>query len=223
MDTEWDAIGLDAPAFARARHLCAFFHAVDEQYRVLIPFIKEGYDRNEKGCHIVNPESRDEHLRRLNEAGIPIEKAITSGRIEVHCWDDVYIHKGRFDAGRKLAFIKDALQRGRAEGYRRTRLIGEVERKAHGRPDSRVLVEYEARLTALLVESDDYVICVYDIQKFGAGVLLDFLRTHPLIIVDEVMHVNPFFVMPATFLRELRARPAKASGAVTSSAVKAQK
>jgi hypothetical protein len=27
------------------RHVCAFFHSPDEEYRVLLPFIKEGFER----------------------------------------------------------------------------------------------------------------------------------------------------------------------------------
>jgi len=37
------------------RHVCAFFHSADEEYRVLLPFIKEGFERGEKAFHIVDP------------------------------------------------------------------------------------------------------------------------------------------------------------------------
>ena len=46
------------------RHVCAFFHSPDEEYRVLLPFIKEGFERGEKAFHIVDPTLREEHLRR---------------------------------------------------------------------------------------------------------------------------------------------------------------
>ena len=29
------------------RHVCAFFHTHEEWYRVLLPYIKEGFDRGE--------------------------------------------------------------------------------------------------------------------------------------------------------------------------------
>jgi hypothetical protein len=37
------------------RHICAFFDSSDEEYRVMLPFIKEGIDRGEKAFHVVNP------------------------------------------------------------------------------------------------------------------------------------------------------------------------
>ena len=39
------------------RHVCAFFHSPDEEYRVLLPFIKEGFERGEKAFHIVDPDA----------------------------------------------------------------------------------------------------------------------------------------------------------------------
>jgi MEDS: MEthanogen/methylotroph, DcmR Sensory domain len=54
------------------RHICAFFHNRDEEYRVLLPFIKEGLKRGEKAFHIIDPEQREEHLERLSSAGIDV-------------------------------------------------------------------------------------------------------------------------------------------------------
>ena len=47
---------------------------------------------------------------------------------------------------------------------------------------------------------------MYDLAKFGAGVVVDILRTHPMALIAGVLQENPFFVPPDEFLRELRAR-----------------
>src|SRR3954466_7801028 len=65
------------------RHVCAFFHSPDEEYRVLLPFIKEGFERGEKAFHIVDPTLREEHLRRLESAGIEVAAAETKGQFEL--------------------------------------------------------------------------------------------------------------------------------------------
>jgi hypothetical protein len=41
------------------RHVCAFFHSDDEGYRVLLPFIKDGFERGEKAFHLVHAASSD--------------------------------------------------------------------------------------------------------------------------------------------------------------------
>src|SRR5260370_9579942 len=62
------------------RHVCAFFHNPDEEYRVLLPFIKDGFERGEKAFHIVDPNLRAEHRLRLASPGLDMEKTETSGQ-----------------------------------------------------------------------------------------------------------------------------------------------
>src|SRR5258708_13585101 len=50
------------------RHVCAFFNSADEEYRVMLPFIKDGFERGERAFHIVDPALRAEHLRRFESA-----------------------------------------------------------------------------------------------------------------------------------------------------------
>jgi hypothetical protein len=42
--------------------------------------------------------------------------------------------------------------------------------------------------------------CLYDLQRFGAEVLMDALRTHPIAIVDGAIHENPYYIDPGSFL-----------------------
>src|SRR5207302_7082886 len=77
------------------RHVCAFFHNADEEYRVLLPFIKDGFDRGEKAFHIVDPKLREEHRLRLMSTGINVEKAEMNGQFELCNWADAYLQIGR--------------------------------------------------------------------------------------------------------------------------------
>src|SRR2546421_6602148 len=96
----------------RSRHVCAFFHHKEEEYRVLLPFIKEGFDRGERAFHIVDPALRAEHLRRLESAAIDTKQAETRGQFELRNWADAYLREGHFDQDRMLALIQDVLDGG---------------------------------------------------------------------------------------------------------------
>ena len=50
---------------AETRHVCAFFNSDEEEYRVLLPFIKDGFECGHKAVHVVNPDQRSEHMQRL--------------------------------------------------------------------------------------------------------------------------------------------------------------
>ena len=190
------------------RHICAFFHSPDEEYRVLLPFIKDGFERGEKSFHIVDPKLREAHRRRLESADIDVAAAEKNGQFELRNWADAYLRDGHFDQNRMLALIQEVLEGGRQQGFPLTRLVAHMEWALEDRPGVDDLVEYETRLNYLLPRYPDPVICVYDLAKFGGNIVVDIMRTHPMIIIGGLLQENPFFVPPDEYLRQLRERGA---------------
>src|SRR3989454_5276172 len=110
----------------RHRHICAFFNSIDEEHRVLRSFIRDGLDRGERGFHIVDPDLRTEHLKRLAEAGINVGRAIDTGQLEVRAWQEGYLRGDCFNPGAMLALIEEGLQSGAPTGYPLTRLLAPI-------------------------------------------------------------------------------------------------
>jgi hypothetical protein len=44
------------------------------------------------------------------------------------------------------------------------------------------------------------ILCLYDLERFGSEVLMDVLRTHPRVIVDDMVHDNPYYIEPGKYL-----------------------
>src|ERR1700751_4778939 len=63
-------VRLAGSVLERSRHVCAFFRSKDEEYQVLLPFITEGIEQGDRTFHILDAHRRQDHLRRLQEAGI---------------------------------------------------------------------------------------------------------------------------------------------------------
>ncbi len=205
MDESTTTVRLPGAAARRFGHVCGFFHSREEEYRVLLPLAKEGFERGEKVFHIVDPEHRPERMRRLEEVGISPAAARRPGQVEVRAWEESTLPGGRFDQEAMLAVLSEVLAGGKADGFGLTRFWSNMEWALEG-TGMQTLLEFEARVNRILPENDDLVVCAYDLTKFGAGVMMDVLRTHPLVIIGGFLHENPFFVPPDEFLRELRAR-----------------
>jgi len=199
-------VSLCGAVLDRHRHVCAFFNSKEEEYRILLPFIKEGLAQGDKAFHIVNAQHREERLRRLEEAGVDLAEAERQGKVEVRVWEEAYLQGGRFDQNAMLALIEEVLQSGKAANHGLTRLWANMEWALEDRPGVDDIVEYESRLNYVLPKYDDAVVCTYDLAKFSATVIMDILRTHPLVIVGGILQENPFFVPPDEFLKELRER-----------------
>ncbi|WP_028061413.1 MEDS domain-containing protein [Candidatus Solirubrobacter pratensis] len=206
MNTNDHSVHFAGGTLGRHRHICALFNSIDEEHRVLRSFIKEGFERGEKALHFVGPGLHDEHLKRLAEADIDVEGAIGSGQLDVRLWQDAQLREDRFDQDAMLALIEEVLQAGKAAGYPLTRFLAHMEWALQDTPGVENLVEFETRVNYVLPKYDDPVICAYDLSKFSSSVVIDIMRTHPVVIIGGVLQENPFFVSPDQFLLELRER-----------------
>lgn len=141
----------------RARHVCAFFHSRDEEYRVLMPFITEGFEHGDRAFHVVDPDHRSDHLRRLRASGIDTDEAEDRGQLKVLRWEDAYLREGHFDQNAMLALIEEVLTEGKTRGFPLTRLVANMEWALEDRPGVDDIVEYETRLNFVLPKYDDAV------------------------------------------------------------------
>jgi MEDS: MEthanogen/methylotroph, DcmR Sensory domain len=188
------------------RHICAFFNSTDEEHRVLRSFFKDGFEHGDKAFHLVDPELREEHLKRLGDAGINVQGAMDTGQLEVRPWQDAPLREGRFDQDAWLMSFEQVLQSGPAAGYPQTRFLAHMEWALVDLPGVEDLIEFETRVNYVVPKYDDIVICAYNLSKFSASVVMDSLRTHPIVIIGGILQENPFFIPPDQFLLELRER-----------------
>jgi hypothetical protein len=213
MEAHDNSLQIVPNALGENRHVCAFFNSSDEQYRVLRSFLADGFDQGDKAFHLVDPKRRDEHLRRLADAGIDVEEAVDSGQLEVHPWQAGPLRGDRFDQDAWLAGFEQVLQSGPAAGYVHTRFLAQMEWALTDLPGVEDLIEFETRVNYVVPKYDDAVICAYDLSKFGASTVMYALRTHPVVIIGGLIQENPFYVPPDQLLLELRERGAVSEGA----------
>jgi hypothetical protein len=185
------------------RHVCAFFNSREDEYRITLPFIHEGLARGEKAYHLIGADRQDDHVERLEAAGIDTAAFQRSGQFELHGWDETYFGgQGYFDPDRWLAVLEQAL----ASGPPITRFVAHMEWALEDRPGVDRIVEYEAGANYMCAKYKNPVICCYDLARFSADVVIDTMRTHPLVIIGGTLQENPFFVHRDELINELRSR-----------------
>lgn len=206
-------IRLAGSVLGAQRHVCAFFHNPDEKYRILLPFIKEGFECGDRAFHVVDLTLREEHFRRLESAGIAVTATQHRLQLEVATVEETFLRGGRFNPEAVLALIQETLKTGTTLGFPLTRFIAQVsERILQDGSNADEWVQCEAQLNYILPQYNDPIICVYDLTKIGAAVVVDMLRTHPMVIIGGLLQENPFFLPPDEFLRQLRERGAAQAG-----------
>jgi MEDS: MEthanogen/methylotroph, DcmR Sensory domain len=203
---QWD-VWLAGEPLEYSHHVCGFFRSPEEAYGVLLPFIKEGIDRGDRGFHLIDSDNRADHFQRLAQVGIDAARAEGTGLLEVRSWSDFQFRSGQFDQHAMLALLEEVLVDGKARGFNRTRLVANMEWSTKDVPGVENLLEFETRVNYLSARNNDPLICTYDLDSYGAGLIVDILRTHPYVIIGRILQQNPFFVPPDEMLLELRERP----------------
>jgi hypothetical protein len=204
-------ISLAGAQLGETRHICAFFNNDEEEYRVLLPFIKDGLKCGDKAVHVLNPDQRPYHLQRLIAAGIDPDAAQQNGQLELRTNTEVYLPDGRFDQDRMLS-VFEQLASGNAPGdYPLSRICCRMDWAVEDRSHVDDVIEFESRVNDVWAHHDDAVVCTYHLGQFGGDAVIDIMRTHPMVIVGGILQHNPFYVPPEEFLEEFRQRRASRS------------
>lgn len=199
-------ISLAGSQLGAVRHVCAFFSSDEEEYRVLLPFIRDGFECGHKAVHVVNAHQREEHVQRLATAGIGTPAAEQSGQLEIKINTDVYLRDGKFDQDRMLTTFEQ-LASGNAGGpFPLSRIVCRMDWARGDRSRLQNVIEFESRVNEVWSRHEDAVICTYHLPQFSGDAVIDILRTHLLVILGGALQQNPFFVPPEQFLSEYRAR-----------------
>src|SRR5207245_9049653 len=95
-------ISLCGSQLGKTRHVCAFFNSDEEEYRVLLPFIRDGFERGDKAIHVVSPDQHRGHLQRLAGIGIDSTAVQRNGQFELRSSTETYLPDGPFYQARML-------------------------------------------------------------------------------------------------------------------------
>ena len=178
-------------------HLALIYDHQEEQFDIVIPFLKIGLERGEKSVFIVDG-STDEAVRGGMEGyGIDVERAIASGALVIMTKTDAYLKNGDFDPDWMIAFLKEAIDQAEAEGYKCLRASGEMtwalgpSGDAHNR-----LIEYECKLNNFYPAHNTNLICQYNRKRFRPETLMQVIHTHSRLVFGNRVCDNPHYISP---------------------------
>ena len=92
--------------------------------------------------------------------------------------------------------LSDNLEQVVAEGSGMLRVTGEMPwpgalLQPHGADEFFV---YEAALNDVVDRKPAIFMCLYELQRFGLDMLVAVLKTHPVVLLDRTVLVNPHFL-----------------------------
>ena len=176
-------------------HICGVFSGEQERDQVLIPFLQAGLASGDKCICVVDGTSPEEIVAALGPAGAAA--TLTVGKqLEVIGAADMYLRSGRFSAdeviGAWKAAISDAMYAGQFDAVR----VVETWSRRDVIPDMNELLMLESEMNRYLPLYPQVVMCLYDMDQFGSGALVNLVMTHPRMLVGGMVIENPYYLTP---------------------------
>src|SRR5438876_4151814 len=181
-------------------HLCSIYESPQEHYAVDVPFIRIGLDRGEKCIYIADDGTVGDVRQAMQSEGIDVERATASKALVLATKEQAYLKHGSFHPDWMFTFWKKATQLAMSEGFSAVRATGETEWVLRGGRGLERWMEYESRLTHTLSESNCSALCQYNRRLFPPELLLDVIRTHPMVVYGGTVCRNLYHVPPDEFL-----------------------
>ena len=181
-------------------HLCLIYETPEEQFAAIVPFVRIGLERGERCVYVADDNTSEEVLAQIKKGGVDTARALEAGSLSVITKKEAYLKQGYFDPDWMIRFLKEATDATRAEGYAGLRVTGEMTWMLGGDPGSDRLIEYEAKLNYFFPKNDVLAICQYNIGRFSPQIIMDVIRTHPLVIYRGQVCRNLYYVSPDEML-----------------------
>jgi hypothetical protein len=184
-------------------HVCVFCRG-GERDELLVPFLADGLAAGDRCLAVVDTGEPEELVDALGTARGDAHEA---EQLTVLASRDVYLSDRGFDMEGMLDFYGAEL-RGVAEGrsgYDCIRTAGEMSWALRDIPGVEDLLAYEARVNQVMAANPQAAaisLCVYDVERFDAELIVGVLRTHPKVVMAGTVLDNPFYIQPEEFLRQ---------------------
>jgi hypothetical protein len=178
-------------------HICGVYSGDLQRNQVMIPFLQAGLELGDKCICVVDGTPPGEIVSMLGTEGSAFA---ASRQLEVMRATDVYLRSGRFSAdeviGSWKAAISDAMYDGRFDVVRAV----ETWSRRDVVPDMRELLVLESEMNRYLPLFPQVIVCLYDVDRFGGGIIIDLLKTHSQMLVGGMLLDNPYHQPPDELL-----------------------
>ncbi len=172
------------------RHCCCLYGAETERRAAIAPFLADGLQQGDKLLYLVDCNDTQATLDWLEASGLEAERHLRGGQLSVVTADASYLRGRLFDPDRMIAWLGEATERARAEGFSALRVTGEMTWALRGLPGCERLLEYETKVEGFLQQERCRNVCQYDLQRFDTPLLLDVLLRHQVAILRSQTYLT---------------------------------
>jgi hypothetical protein len=185
------------------QHICAMYFGVRERDDVLLPFLVDGLNRGDKCFAGIQEREATGLLAKLaatvgSDADVP--KSVAREQLEVKTSDDHILSPDLFDPDEIVGFWDTTVSAALTGGFDFVRLTAEASWWMAQLPGWDAMFRYESELNRYAARHPQAILCMYDLSQYTEGIVINLLKTHPLVLLSGMPIENPYYVPPDELL-----------------------
>ena len=168
-------------------HICALYSGQAERDRLLLPFMQEGLRHGDRCVSLV--DGLEPVSMRLQAYETPEHThAPVTEHLGLHAAHDSFVGAEDFSLTQTLSSLAAERASSTDTHFPVLRAVGEMSGLPQELGAQEVLV-YESAVIEVLAELPAVILCLYDVHRFGAGMLVSILKVHSTVLVEgAVLH-----------------------------------
>jgi hypothetical protein len=182
--------GLAGVVITPGDHICCFYSGADERDRILRAYLRAGLRHGDKCICLI--DSIEPHVVRRQVEDEVV--AAAADQLVVEPAGQAYLRNGRFFPNIMIEYLDETI--GAAlitDAFPFVRAVGEMSWVLREPPGSEELFAYEAAINRFAPRYPQALLCMYDLRRFGGGMLIDAMTKHPKLLVGHLLVHNPWY------------------------------
>jgi hypothetical protein len=177
-------------------HLCAMYMGQEERDEIVLPYLRAGLRAGDKCLCIIDSSPLGDLLASIGDEQ-EVQGYVASQQLEMHTANEAYLRTPPFTTEAMLEYWESTVGAAVTTGpYGFARVTGEMPWEMRTLPGRTEFFRYEGALNRFAPRYPQVILCLYDLQRFGGGFLVDLLRTHPKLLMGGLILENPHFRAP---------------------------
>lgn len=180
--------------FKAGDHVCGFYSdggtSLDD---IVVRYVSEGLQSGDKClCFLDSTHSV--------RARIPVQLLKREDILQFVPADEAYVPDGHFSKDGRMRDLEGMVKDALSEGYERIWLLGETSFLGRNAVDMEAWFAYEAELNEFAPRYPQFIICLYNLDRFDGETVVYVLQTHRRIFVNGIVIPNPHYMPARQFL-----------------------
>jgi hypothetical protein len=187
-------------------HICALYDGRPARDDLVLAFLRGGLASGDKCICILDEGDHQVVLTELDRHhGRPLARPTARGagkQLDLLTPGESYLRSGGFSSAEMLMFWSDSIEGAIGGGpFDAARVTGDTTWLLSAE-DGTIpeFMRYESELNRFVEQHPVSILCLYDLDAFGGGILVDLMKTHPKLLLGGMLLENPHALSPDEYL-----------------------